>query len=358
MVSGIQVGISRGFWKDGQSLPTRKDLVKELGVSGNTIQHAMSRLMAEGLIVSRTRLGCIVRCVGRRKISRLVLNISAGRGCSFSQAYFFHALQERLAQAHIQCVSTSLPRKRTGRFDYALLDYALSQRPDLIVANVGAMEVEPLSRRLDRMAVPYILIGAAPKFSTRHPNLLATHESPNFQTLLKPFVDDCRAARVRSVLWIAWTEFDKLNPRPLLENAGICVETLPLSLNESCENFDNLFAAVGAAFRNRLACRPMCDLIFSTDDYLTKGILPVLLESGLRIPEDIKLVTFRNKGDGPAFTKSLACIENDPKLRGESVADDILRWFKTGEMALSASTLTYVRGETFPVVKVRAGEKA
>ena len=355
VVSGIKSGILRGFWKDGQSLPTRKDFVRELGVSGNVIQHAMARLTAEGLIVSRPRLGCMVRRTSDRKVRRLVLEVSAGSDCSFSHACFFHALHERLAQSHIQCVSTSLPRKRTGRFDYAFLDYELSRRPDLVVANVGAMEVESLSRRLDRMSIPYVLMGAAPKFPTRHPNLLATRRQPDVQSLLRPFVDDCRAAKIRSVLWVAWTEHALLDPRPMLEKAGVCVETLPLALDESCENFDNLFVAVGAAMRGRLARGPMCDLIFSTDDYLTKGILPVLLESGLRIPEDVRLVTFRNNGGGPAFTKPFACIENDPKANGEMVAGDILRWFKTGDMTVHASALAYIRGATFPVADSRAG---
>lgn len=358
VVAGIKSGISRGIWKCGQSLPTRKDFVRELGVSGNVVQRAIARLTSEGLIVSRPRLGCIVRHAGDRKIRRLVLEVSAGRDCSFAHACFLHSLHERLAAAHIQCVSTTLPRRRTGRFDYAFLEYELSRRPDLVIVNVGAMEVESLSKRLDRMSVPYVLMGAVPKFATRHPNLLATRRPFDFQTLLKPFVDDCCAARIRSVLWVAWSERDRLNPRPMLENAGICVETLPLALDESCENFDNLFASVGAAFRSRLARGPMCDLVFSSDDYLTSGILPVLLESGLRIPEDVKLVTFRNKGGGPAFTKSFACIENDPKVRGENVAEDILRWFKTGKMALSDRVLTYVRGETFPAVEARTGGRA
>ena len=352
---GVRANILRGYWKAGRPLPTRKDFVRELGVSGNVVQRAMAKLAAEGLIVSRPRLGCMVRCASGRRIRRLVLNISAGRDCSFSQFCFFHALQEKLAQAHVQCVSTSLPRRRTGRFDYSFLDYELTRNPDLMVVTVGAMEVESLSRRLDRMSVPYIMMGAAPKFPAHHPNFLAARKQPDTQSLLKPFVDDCRAARIRSVLWIAWSEHDLLDPRPMLERAGVCVETLPLSLDESCENFDNLFVAVGAAMRGRLARGPMCDLIFSTDDYLTKGILPVLLESGLRIPEDVRLVTFRNKGGGPAFTKPFACIENDPKTRGESVAEDILKWFKTGEMALSASALAYVRGATFPVADSRAG---
>ena len=358
VVSGIKSGILRGFWKDGQSLPTRKDFVRELGVSGNVIQHAMARLTTEGLIVSRPRLGCMVRRTSDRKVRRLVLEVSAGSDCSFSHTCFFHALHERLAQSHIQCVSTTLPRKRTGRFDYAFLNYELSRHPDLIVVNVGALEVESLSRCLDRMSVPYMLIGETSKFAARHPNLLATSEPLDVQALLSPFVDDCRAARIRSVLWVAWSEHEVLDPRPMLKKAGICVETLPLSLDESCENFDILFATVGAALRGRLARGPISDLIFSSDDYLTMGFLPVILESGLRIPEDVKLVTFRNKGGGPAFTKSIACIENDPKARGKRVAEDILKWFKTGSMTMTARPLAYVRGETFPVDDTHTGGTA
>lgn len=355
VVSGVQSGILRGFWKDGQPLPTRKAFVRELGVSGNVVQRAMARLTAEGLVVSRPRLGCMVMRAGSRKIRRRVLEVSAGRDCSFGHARFLCALRERLVQAHVKCVSTVLPRKRIGSFDYAFLEDELSRRPDLVVVSVGAMEVESLSRRLDRMSVPYVLMGGVPKFAARHPNLLAVREPPDYQSLLKPFVCDCCAAGVRSVLWAAWSEREPLDPRPMLDKAGICVETLPFSLDESCEDFDKLFAVVGAAFRRRLAQGPMCDLVFSSDDYITAGLLPVILESGLRIPEDVKLVTARNKGGGPAFTKSLACIENDPAARGVKVAEDILRWFKTGTMAMSASAPAYVRGETFPVADVQTG---
>ena len=150
VVSGVQSGILRGFWKDGQSLPTRKDFIREFGVSGNVVQRAMVRLTAEGLIVSRPRLGCMVRHAGIHKICRLVLEVSAGRDCSFGHTRFLCALRERLVQAHVKCVSTVLPRMRTGRFDYAFLEDEISRRPDLVVVSVGAMEVEALSRCLDR----------------------------------------------------------------------------------------------------------------------------------------------------------------------------------------------------------------
>ena len=167
VVSGVQSAIFRGFWKDGQTLPTRNDFIRELGVSGNVVQRAMARLTAEGLIVSRPRLGCMVRRTGNRKIRRLVLEVSAGRDCSFGHTRFLYALRERLVQANVKCVSTILPRKRIGRFDYAFLEDELSRRPDLVVVSAGAMDVESLSRRLDRMSIPYVLMGSAPKTAVR-----------------------------------------------------------------------------------------------------------------------------------------------------------------------------------------------
>lgn len=358
VVAGVRSCISKGFWRAGQTLPTRQTFIRELGVSGNTVQRAMSLLAAEGLIVSRPRVGCVVQRTVERMIRKSVLEVSAGNDCSFAHVRFLQALQEHLALANVQCTAVTLPRKKGGSFNYAFLDDALDRNaPDLIVANVGRLEVEPLAKRLDALSVPYIMTSDAPKFPARHPKLLSTIPPSDIAAILKPFVDDCVAARIRSVLLVVWTKLQALNPRDQLEKAGIYVETLPLSIDESCENYDNLFPVVGAAFRKRLEQGPMCDLVFSADDYLTAGLLPVLLESGLRIPEDVKLVTFRNKGGGPAFTKSLAAIENDPEAKGLAIAGDILRWFRTGKMILTSRPYSYVRGETFPVAGAGGGVK-
>ena len=100
--------------------------------------------------------------------------------------------------------------------------------------------------------------------------------------------------------------------------------------------------------RERLARGPLCDLVFVTDDYMAMGVLPVLLERGVRIPEDVCFVTLRNQGGGPAFTKSLAAIETDPWQRGASLAEQILDWFEAGTFAARPTVPRYVRGETFP----------
>ena len=52
--------IVRGEYSPGEKLPTRLQLVAEYGVSKATIQHALSKLMHEGIVESRVGRGTIV----------------------------------------------------------------------------------------------------------------------------------------------------------------------------------------------------------------------------------------------------------------------------------------------------------
>ena len=80
------------------------------------------------------------------------------------------------------------------------------------------------------------------------------------------------------------------------------------------------------------------------------GAVPVLLERGVRIPEDVKVVSLANKGFGPVFPKSLARIEFDFAAEAKRMAAGLMVWFRTGRFPeLKDICPTYVRGETFPV---------
>ena len=86
------------------------------------------------------------------------------------------------------------------------------------------------------------------------------------------------------------------------------------------------------------------------DDYLAMGAIAALLESGVRIPEDVRLVTYYNKGFGPILTKTLARIEGDPESSARECVRGIVEWFKTDRFPeLKLPQAVYVRGETFPV---------
>lgn len=350
VVEGVREAIYSGHWTDGQPLPTRETFVRTLGVSKNVVQRAVARLVAEGLVSSHARCGCIVRRPCGRKAVRRVLEVTPGRECSFWHARFVSALRECLTREGVLCESVSLPRTEGGRLSFELLDYRLLQRPDVLVVSVGRAEAAPLLRRLDRLSIPYVLTsGDMP--DGRHPQLLARPAEDGVQAALAAFVADCRRAGVRSVLWFAWGEGERLDPRPLLAKAGIYVETLTLSPDviSTISSLDDVQAAAGSLMRARLRRGPLCDLIFSTDDYMTMGVLPVLFERGVRIPEDVRFVTLLNKGFSPALTKTWACIEANPGRQGEALAARIVAWLKGGAFVALPVARAYVRGETFPV---------
>jgi DNA-binding GntR family transcriptional regulator len=52
--------INRGIWPAGSMLPSRRDLAKEYGVSSLTVDRAVTRLIAEGILRADDRRGTFV----------------------------------------------------------------------------------------------------------------------------------------------------------------------------------------------------------------------------------------------------------------------------------------------------------
>ena len=106
------------------------------------------------------------------------------------------------------------------------------------------------------------------------------------------------------------------------------------------------------AFASRLSKGTdwMPDLfVFSDDDILASGCLMALAYAGVRVPEDVRVVTLSNKGLGPVYPRTLARLEIDPASYGDLVAryvHSILSDRHGAESPTLAST--YVPGESFP----------
>ena len=76
----------------------------------------------------------------------------------------------------------------------------------------------------------------------------------------------------------------------------------------------------------------MPDLIFFSDDYIARGALPVLMEQGVKVPSDVRIVTLSNRGFPPAFTHPLDTIEFDPSVAGRTLAQRVFDYLRTGKM--------------------------
>ena len=84
-----------------------------------------------------------------------------------------------------------------------------------------------------------------------------------------------------------------------------------------------------------------------TDDYLASGALMAIACAGLKVPDDIQLVTFANKRLGPIYVRELTRMEFDARHAGEVLSDAILEYLRTGVYpSNSVVGPVWVEGET------------
>ena len=85
-----------------------------------------------------------------------------------------------------------------------------------------------------------------------------------------------------------------------------------------------------------------------TDDFVAAGALIAMLMEGVRIPEDVKVISLANKGIGPVYPVSLTRVENDPMRHGEMLAEAVARFLAGRKMRDGELAPEYIVGESFP----------
>ena len=97
-------------------------------------------------------------------------------------------------------------------------------------------------------------------------------------------------------------------------------------------------SAAREVFAERLAGRTRCpqraaaawgqaalpDLVYFSDDYLCVGALAAFVAAGIRVPDDVRVVTWANSGNGPFYATELTRTEMDPQGDADKVATAVL----------------------------------
>ena len=350
LADGLRTAVRLGRWKEGERLPTREELMASCGVSRNVVQAAVRRLVAEGLVVTRPRLGCTVARQSRRAVRGRVLMIVTGSEVPYWPACFTSVFRRELRNARIDCQNICLSYDRKNRFDRERLEYELALGPDLVIVMASLSRKSELQRFIDARDIPYVMAGESSR--GRHPHLLWAGRCAD-DIDLSGFVNDCVQSKVRSVMWLAYSMKSDLNPCAALEKVGISVEPLLAckDLPDHDVDLSEWMECGRDCILRRMSKGPLCDLLFVADDYLAMGAISALLENGLRMPQDIRLVTQYSRGFGPVLTKTLARVELDPDGCATEIARGVVEWFKTDKFPeLNILQPVYVRGETFPVL--------
>ncbi len=344
IAAGLRTAIETGYYRAGDILPPVRDLADILGVSMGIAVQAVSKIREEGLISPRPAVGSVV-CAKDRPLwkGQILIIVPPGVGNPCDNMVYA-ILRDALMSDGYLPLTVTVFRTAPGHFgDFALLETQLKQHVDLVVSLTGEPET---IRWLAKRKVPFVQLT---------PRL---HNPPNCRgrvlrrddLALDDFVAHCRAAHVRSVLQVTAMRTGP-DAVPALKAIGIAASNWRIPPPDGGWDAVGLVQHAADEFAARLARKGhawLPDVLFFRDDHLTTGALTALLAAGVRVPEDVRIVTWANRGLGPAFVKPFTRMEFDCVAVGETVARCVLEYLRTGVFPSGVTVgPAYIRGETF-----------
>lgn len=303
----LKADILAGKYATGTHLPSAQALGRLVGTSEKPVRGALRVLTKEGWIRPVRGVGSVVQ-------SR---SIDAGnRGhvlivyASAYQSYFFSTVRESLQAALFKKgyrVSIALVSRRSEserRRNLAELRELLTSRWDLIIESGYQKDARSL---IEASGIPFVSMAISRTF-----RVSAQARSTFFVRMGAGLSEFYRAAAKRAIrsVWqflIAEGGFDITESMRIL---GCSVRTFRQVPSQKLYNATACYVVseLKKAFKER---KKLPDVILFGDDHFCLPALATILASGYRIPEDVQVVTFSNKGDEPPFLKRLTRIELD-----------------------------------------------
>lgn len=341
VTDGIRQCIVSGLYKTGDVIPTTRDLAVKLGVSRIVTRAAVRELAEAGLVNPKPSIGCVVLGSGGKLWNGRVLFVSRTDGRTYYVNVFTAALREHLVKAGWLFTQAAVIETDNGT-DVSELELQLTHPVDLAVVMFDNKNAEKV---LSRSGVPYILLGDGKYGITK-----GRIGQVNFvrENCIADFAAACKAAKVKSVLQVGIEHFGDVFPE--LAEAGIKVSEKVIDVPKGMELPESAAFAARDYFARKLAkgTYKFPDLIYFSDDYACTGALSAFSAAGIRIPEDVRVVTWSNSGNGPVYSKSLAKMYVDPEEHAITFAESVLKYFKTKKFDGNYSFGTkFVPGETF-----------
>ena len=344
IADGLRTAIADGFFVRGDVLPSRECMARELGTGECTVRSALERLIAEGVIMSRPRIGCTVVGKPERRLKGDILLVATEQSGAYSWFVFQNALQSTFVRSGYR-VSTVFhaPGGDSGR-DSETLCAALAEKPDFVIVYSSVPQLRRTAELVAKSGFPYATVSMVRPKKGR---CVGTWY-PDFHTAIGEFVSCCARLRIHSVCQVDFGTDSIMNAFAALEEKGVNVERLSVRLGDVFGDLDAIQRSAARMMRRRIDSGPLPDLLFFTDDFLARGALPVLLERGIRIPQDVRVVTHANRGFTPAFPTELSRIEIDFSAFGREFAENVVACLRNGTFSPKARVRArFLSGQTF-----------
>ena len=343
---GVMHGIEVGFWKPGDILPTLDEFSAAAGVSMIVVRHAIKKLVADGLVNPRPGIGTVVLDSSLRLWRGNVIVLDFEVRSQYYLSRVGGMLRDQLIRANYLPTMVTIESKS---YDMGPLESILRQPASLaVVLGGGHGHVTKAVDRLCAAGVPVIA--------------MTKHELPDAVCRIcvtalaayREFTRHCVSAGIKRV---GLASFFPERARELsagLRRRGIAVENWrPVSF-VGRDPIESIQCGAMDYFERRLSSGgvdDLPDLFYFDDDYAAAAAMVSLLGRGIRIPDDVKLVSRVHSGCPPPFPAPIARIESDPFEMGRLLSEmamSYLSGWKIGKVV--EVPMSYHPGATFPAV--------
>ena len=350
LADGLRQSILTGRLKPGETLPTILEWSKLLGVSIRVPESAIARLVSEGLIVARRRHGCVVAERGNApnwKGHALVV-VPDSDACYYS-AVQLGCVRAKLSAEGYLVTSMTVLHDDGGRFKYDLapLEFALRQSVDLVVL-IFNYRRSSIVRAIAKSGVPFVEFADAEPSSIKGCVGSVCLDKESAMDILSR---RCKAAKLRSVMQVR-VYSGNFDAKSLSKIPGVKFSDWMVrgdvgryGANESMvrgamEAFLRRFESKGRSW--------LPDLLYFSEDHAASGALTAMLAAGVRVPNDVRVVTMSNWGLGPVFPVSLTRLEMNPFEHGDALAQMALDYLRHKKpQGRRTVPLKYIEGDSF-----------
>ena len=344
LTAGFASAIRCGVYRKGQTLPTIAEISRLSGVSQIVTRHAIAKLADAGLVVTRQFHGIEVLGANSPPRKGHVLVVTSELRDTFFVASVSAALRETLTTAGYITTPVSAVRSAMdeSRMDFSQLDAMLDLPIRLAVVLLDRWGIG--DHIIASGKTPVVVFGDRPVKGADGFICFSDAQAK------ADFAVHCASAGIRSVVEIVMT-YGSPRCDTLLRDAGVGYEVWDIESAEAEDAIEMVQRGALEAFERRLSAGRdwLPDLLLFSDDYAAAGALTALTHHGVRIPDDVRLVSRTHVGNGPFYWSPLTRLEFDPYAAGRSVADFVLQALAGKPIPADATVrATYRIGATFP----------
>ena len=337
--SFIKDEIAFGRIKAGESIPAIKDLATASGLTFRVARGVVERLAREGYVRSRPRIGTVVLS---RKITalrgRVLFVLPDVDACSYHVTTIADALRKRLGAAGyaFSAVVFSLD----DRIGLTFLKHELTRTPDIVVVMYSTPAVRECLHEAGVRSV--FIYGDGPEGGGDRWIRFSAEEA------IGNFARHCARVGVKQVVQVRFEGNDTPDARSALAEAGMASRWMTVPRMDGLGRYEGIERSAYNAFMD-LQQSKFPDVFLFWDDFVAQGALTAFLRRGLRMPEDVKVVTLSNRGLGPVFPEPLTRFECDAAETGEKISAYALSLLAKGRLPPPpVISPHYVFGSTFP----------